>query len=168
MASRATELETNAPQADLMLLLSLASHALQTELTAGLAGLGITPRAQCVLTHARAGELTQGQLAELCGLDKTTMVVTLDELERAGLAQRRLSSTDRRARKVVVTPAGEQLVARADTIVSGIFADVLGTLPTAERQALVSGLGRLVGGRLAVPVACERPVRRPRTARLGP
>jgi DNA-binding MarR family transcriptional regulator len=168
MASAAPELQTSVPEQDLMLLLSLASHALQTELTAGLAGLGISPRAQCVLTHAQRGDLTQSQLAQQCGLDKTTMVVTLDELEKAGLARRRLSSTDRRARMVEVTDAGQQVVAQAQTIVSGIFDDVLGTLPAGERDVFVAGLERLVAGRLATPVECERPARRPRSARIGP
>ncbi len=43
-------------------------------------------------------EQTQIRLAERCALDKTTMVVTGDELERSGLAERRPSPTDRRAR----------------------------------------------------------------------
>ncbi|MEK8105286.1 MarR family winged helix-turn-helix transcriptional regulator [Micromonospora sp. M12] len=41
-------------------------------------------------------------------MDKTTMVVTLDQLERAGLAERRPVPTDRRARLVAVTPAGRR------------------------------------------------------------
>jgi DNA-binding MarR family transcriptional regulator len=149
---------------DLMLLLSQASHALTTEMTAGLAGVGISPRAHCVLTHALQGDLTQTRLAELCALDKTTMVVTLDELEKAGLAQRQPSSTDRRARLVAVTPAGQRKVDEAHAIVARIYADVLGSLPATERHALVDGLERLVGGggRLATPVQCDRPVRRPR------
>jgi MarR family transcriptional regulator, transcriptional regulator for hemolysin len=168
MASAVPELQPTVPRQDLMLLLSLASHALQTELTAGLAGLGISPRAQCVLTHAQRSDQTQSQLAQQCGLDKTTMVVTLDELEKSGLAQRRLSSTDRRARIVVLTPAGQEILARAQTIVSGIFDDVLGALPAGERDVFVAGLERLVAGRLATPVECERPVRRPRSPRMGP
>ena len=40
---------------DLMFLLSQASHALETELTARLQALGISPRAHCVLTHALRG-----------------------------------------------------------------------------------------------------------------
>src|SRR6184192_1023646 len=80
---------------DLMFLLSQASHVLQTEMTAALARLGISPRHYCVLKQGMAADYTQIRLAELCGLDKTTMVVTLDELERAGLAERRPSTTDR-------------------------------------------------------------------------
>lgn len=151
---------------DLMMLLSQAGHALACELTAALAELGITPRANCVLTTALTGDLTQGRLAELCQLDKTTMVVTIDELERAGLAERRPSKTDRRARIIAVTPKGERIVESARWIVADVYEDVLGTLPARERDALLDGLARLVGegGRLAQPAQCERAVRRPRAA----
>jgi MarR family transcriptional regulator, transcriptional regulator for hemolysin len=145
---------------DLAFLLSQASHVLTTELTAGLADLGISPRAYCVLSKALNGDLTQIELAERCGLDKTTMVVTVDELERAGLAERRPSKTDRRARIISVTNDGRQMVARARAIVDGIHEDVLHTLATHQRQAFVDGLMGLVKGRLSTPVHCERIVRR--------
>ncbi|HET6547057.1 MAG TPA: MarR family transcriptional regulator [Solirubrobacter sp.] len=148
--------------ADLVFLLSQAAHSLTTELTAELAALGVTPRAHFVLTHALDGDHTQVRLAERCALDKTTMVVTIDELERAGLAERRPSPNDRRARIIAVTDAGRAKVAQADAIVARIYADVLGSLPEDERDAFVAGLSRLVGARLATPPACERPVRRRR------
>lgn len=158
------------PETDLLLLLSQTSHALNTELTAGLARIGFSPRGYCVLSAALDGGLTQNRLAERCALDKTTMVVTLDELEGAGLAERRASSADRRARIIAVTPAGERKVAAARAIVAGVYGDVLAALPAAERGAFVSALNRLVNGRLSTPVACERPVRRrvPRAAHIVP
>jgi MarR family transcriptional regulator, transcriptional regulator for hemolysin len=146
--------------ADLAFLLSQTGHALTTELTAKLASVGITPRGLCVLKNALAEDLTQIRLAERCGLDKTTMVVTLDELERAGLAERRLSRTDRRARIIAVTEAGARLAAEADAVVEDVYADVLHALPEDERDTFVRALERLAGQRLATPVACERPVRR--------
>ena len=145
---------------DLAFLLSQTGHALTTELTAKLASAGITPRGLCVLKHAQDEELTQIRLAERCGLDKTTMVVTLDELERRGLAERRLSATDRRARIVAVTPAGAELAAEADAVLEDVFADVLAALEEDERDVFVRALQRLADGRLARPVACETPVRR--------
>jgi MarR family transcriptional regulator, transcriptional regulator for hemolysin len=145
---------------DLMFLLSQASHALETEMTAALHALGISPRAHCVLTHALRGELTQSQVADTCALDKTTMVVTMDELEKAGLAERRLSGTDRRARIIAVTKDGERIVAEANAIVARIYAEVLAALPAGQRDAFVAGLAQLVGGRLSTPANCERPVRR--------
>jgi MarR family transcriptional regulator for hemolysin len=146
---------------DLGMLLAQASHVLNTELTARLdAALGITPRAHCVLQHALEADRTQRELAELCALDKTTMVVTLDQLERAGLAQRRLSASDRRARIVAVTPEGRRLVARSRAIVDEVQTDVLATLPEAVRDSFMTGLCQLAGDRLSTPVACEIPVRR--------
>ena len=70
--------------ADLGWLLAQASHALKTELTAALEGLGVSPRAHHVLMTARAGRATRRpSWRSIVGLDKTTMVVTLDELEAA-------------------------------------------------------------------------------------
>src|SRR6478735_1675672 len=145
---------------DLMFLLAQASHALETELTAELQALGIAPRAHCVLAHALRGELTQSQVAEQCALDKTTMVVTMDELERAGLAERRPSSTDRRARIISVTEAGRRIVEEADAIVAEIYGEVLEALPARQRDAFVAGLATLAGDRLSAPAKCKRPVRR--------
>ena len=148
---------------DLAFLLSSAAHSLQTELTARLQHLGLTPRAQCVLIKALEGEQTQIRLAERCGLDKTTMVVTIDELEKAGLAERRPSPTDRRARIIAVTEAGKALAEEGDALVAGVFADVLDSLPSDERAVFASALSRLVSNRLANPPECVKPVRRPRT-----
>lgn len=146
---------------DLMFLLSQASHVLMTELTAALAELGITQRHYCVLCKAaEGGELTQIRLAELCGMDKTTMVVTIDELERNGLAERRPSATDRRARIIAVTESGRKIVRDGRKLVDRIYADVLAALPPGEREAFVDGLATLVGGRLSTPVQCDRTVRR--------
>ena len=77
-----------------------------TEMTAALEDLGLPPRSHTVLVTAMTGAYTQTELARIIGLDKTTMVVTVDELEAAGLAERQPSKTDRRARVIAVTPAG--------------------------------------------------------------
>jgi DNA-binding MarR family transcriptional regulator len=146
---------------DLMCLLAQASHVLMTELTARLAALGISQRGYCVLSSALAGGgLTQIRLAEICGLDKTTMVVTMDELERAGLAARQPCSTDRRARIIAVTEAGQRMVGDAQQVVDEVYQDVLASLPHEEREPFVNALARLVGGRLSTPMHCERAPRR--------
>ncbi|MDA0141551.1 MarR family winged helix-turn-helix transcriptional regulator [Solirubrobacter deserti] len=154
----------SAPPVDLIFLLSRAAHALQTEMTAALEQINATPRAYCVLGNARKGEYTQKELADLCALDKTTMVVTMDALEKDGLAERRSSPTDRRARIIAVTPAGEEVVERGEQIVSALYADVLGSLPEDQREALVGALQTLMNGRLAEPAECSATVRRPRSS----
>jgi len=150
-----------APMAsDLCWLLSRASHGLTTEFTAALEDLGISPRDHAVLLTAMTGEFTQSEIARLVGLDKTTMVVTVDELEGAGLAERRPSSTDRRARVIVVTEAGEQRVAEADKVLDRVREDVLNAVAPDDREPFVRALATLACGRLAEPVACAQPVRR--------
>ncbi|HEX6356785.1 MarR family winged helix-turn-helix transcriptional regulator [Actinophytocola sp.] len=145
---------------DLAFLLAHASHVLSTELTAELASQGITPRGQCVLSAALEGERTQIQLAEACQLDKTTMVVTVDELEKAGMVERQMSPTDRRARIIAVTELGRKVHKAAQDVVARVYEDVLSTLPDEERAAFLSGLTRLVENRLSTPVACQRAPRR--------
>ena len=151
---------TTRPEADLAFLLAQASHALATELTVRLAEVGITPRSYCVLSRAMAGEFTQSQVAEACALDKTTMVVTLDALERDGLAERRPSSSDRRARIIGVTKEGERVATAADAIVALTYSDVLAALPEGQREGFLDSLNRLVAGRLSHPPDCSKPPRR--------
>jgi MarR family transcriptional regulator for hemolysin len=146
------------------MLFAEASHSLQTELTARLEHLGLSLREQCVLIKALDGDRTQIQLAELCQVDKTTMVVTVDKLEQRGLVERRPAPNDRRARIIAVTDAGRELAQSGDDLVQGIYADVLGSLPDAERGAFAAALTRLVDQRLAHPPECVQPVRRSRGA----
>ncbi|MGW1990080.1 MarR family winged helix-turn-helix transcriptional regulator [Embleya sp. NPDC001921] len=142
-----------------------AGHVMNTRMAAALAAIDVTPRSFCVLSHAIDRDLTQAQVAELSDLDKTTMVVTMDELERAGLAERRPAPTDRRARIIVVTEAGRDLVRAGRGIVDGVHHEVLEALPEDERAVFVSALARLVGGVLAKPVESEATVRRARTSK---
>ena len=147
---------------DLSFLLNHASHVLATRMTAAFAEIGITPRDYCVLSHAMSGEYTQIELAKMSDLDKTTMLNTLDELERAGYAQRRPSAADRRVRIVTVTPAGAGLVAEGHQIADRVHGEVLAALPPGQRPAFTGALTGLVAGLLAEPAEFERPVRRAR------
>jgi MarR family transcriptional regulator for hemolysin len=152
--------ETGCFAGNLAWLLYRAHWALAAELAAALAPLGVSARGYHVLRAALSGERTQSELAEIVGLDKTTMVVAIDELERQGFAERRPSPHDRRARIIAVTPAGERKVTEADEVKERIQADVLGELPLGQQTALLDALGQLVEGRLAEQVECTPPLRR--------
>jgi DNA-binding MarR family transcriptional regulator len=141
-------------------LLGHASHVLATEMAVALAPLGLGSRGFCVLSSAAGRELTQKDLAAEIGIDKTTLVVTLDELERDGLAERRTSSTDRRARVISVTAAGVDKVAEGQAIVDRVQRDVLSSLPDGEREAFLAALQRLARERLAQAPACTMAPRR--------
>ena len=141
-------------------LLYRAHWALASELTAALAPLGVSARSYHVLRAALSGEHTQTELAEMIGLDKTTMVVAVDELERGGLAERHPAPDDRRARIIAVTAAGKRKVAEADKVKERVQAEVLGELSPPEREALLEALAKLVEGRLAERAECTPPLRR--------
>jgi DNA-binding MarR family transcriptional regulator len=165
--SPATMPPTQAPiDVDLLFLVNQAAFALTAEMTSALADIAITPREFCVLSHALKGDLTQIKLAELSALDKTTMVVTLDRLEKAGLAERRLSHSDRRARIVAVTPVGKRAVGKAQGVVARMYDSVLAVLPSEDREVFLRSLSTLVASRLAQPSHVEKPagLRRNRTS----
>ena len=147
---------------DLSYLLDHASHVLRTRMAAALAEIGLTARMHCVLVHALGVERTQIQLAEIGDMDKTTMVVTVDALEKAGLAERRASSTDRRARVIAVTEEGARVAERSQEIVDRVHREALEALPPADRRALLRAMAHLVTGHLAEPVDRPHAARRAR------
>ena len=147
------------PEDNLGWLLASVSHAYTTALTAQLDEIHVSPRAHCVLATALQGEYTQTALAQAIGLDKTTMVVTIDALEKAGLVERRMSSTDRRARVIAVTDAGRRKVAEGEAIVTRAQARVLDDLPEEHRKSFLAALRQLAAGGCGAP-ADMPPVRR--------
>lgn len=137
-------------------LLNMAGHALSNRLAAALAEVDLTPRMQCVLVHALEQERTQIQLAALADLDKTTMVSTVDDLEARGLAERRPSATDRRARIIAVTERGRALAEEGQRIVDRVHTDALGDLSAGDRAAFLAALSLLAERREGGPVRRAR------------
>jgi MarR family transcriptional regulator for hemolysin len=56
-----------------------------------------------------AGPLSQSELADGLAVEGATMVAMVDRLVKAGLVVREPSTTDRRVKRVVLTPAGNLL-----------------------------------------------------------
>ncbi|MGV9313828.1 MarR family winged helix-turn-helix transcriptional regulator [Streptomyces sp. NPDC003691] len=146
-----TSLAPRRTEPDLSYLLDHTSHVLRTRMAAALAEIGLTARMHCVLVHALEEERTQARLAELGDMDKTTMVVTVDALERAGLAERRPSATDRRARIIAVTEEGARLAERSRRIVDEVHRSTLASLSGGDGAALLAALKELAAGHLATP-----------------
>ncbi|GAA3256696.1 MarR family winged helix-turn-helix transcriptional regulator [Nonomuraea helvata] len=157
-----TAMAPSRAEPDLSFLLDHTSHVLRTQMAAALAEIGLTARMHCVLVHAIEEERTQIQLAEIGDMDKTTMVVTVDALEKAGLAERRPSSTDRRARIIAVTEKGREVAEHSQRIVDGVHRKALDALPEDEREVLLRAMNRLVEGHLSTPMETPRPARRAR------
>ncbi|MBN8866646.1 MAG: winged helix-turn-helix transcriptional regulator [Solirubrobacterales bacterium] len=145
---------------DLGWLLAQTAHNLAVEQTARMEGLGIAPRGYCVLRAALDGEYTQGEIGQMIGVDKTTMVVTLDSLEAAGLAERRPSKTDRRARVISATAKGRKKVAEGERITADLHEEVLAELSSEQREVLLDALNQLQLGPLSDASPCQHKPRK--------
>ena len=76
---------------------------------ANLAGVSVTDL-KCLDYVDRMGEVTAGDLAQVTGLTTGAITAAIDRLEKAGLAKRERSKTDRR--KVFVRPCHSPAMAR--------------------------------------------------------
>src|SRR5919202_1159728 len=99
-----------------------------------LGSVGLTPALFALLNviAARQGAIQQ-ELGSALGIDRSTMVSLIDELENAGLARRRPSATDRRAREIAITPKGRRRLERARGLISKVEDEVLAGLSAEER-----------------------------------
>ena len=92
---------------------------------------------------ARQEAPTQLALAQAIAYDKTRLIRLLDDLEGEGLLVREADPTDRRARIVRLTPAGQRRLAQARADVRAMEEDLLSELSDRERKTLLSVLQRL-------------------------
>jgi DNA-binding MarR family transcriptional regulator len=110
-----------------------------TQTAAALQSIGLTPALFAVLNFLRGQEgAIQQQIGSAMGIDPSTMVSLVDQLERAGLANRRPHPQDRRARAVLVTPKGRRTLDRARELAQQVETDVLRGLDPGERRQLVA------------------------------
>lgn len=110
--------------------------------------LGLTTRmwaALNVLDHE--GPLPQHALGRLIGMDPSSMVATIDELESTGLVERRPHPTDRRSHAVHITDAGRKRLARGRELAVQAQDELLAPLSAAERRQLHDLLLRVSEGR---------------------
>jgi DNA-binding MarR family transcriptional regulator len=108
-----------------------------------LESLGLTTALFALLNVLRTREgAIQQELGAAMGIDPSTMVSLVDQLEAAGLAKRRPRPTDRRAREVAITPKGRRVLEQARELAMQVEGEVLGGLNGAERRQLLELLRR--------------------------
>lgn len=99
--------------------------------------VGLTPRmwgALNVMTHE--GALSQQELGRRIGMDPSTMVSTIDELERQGLVERHPHPSDRRAHALHVTEKGRATLQRGRRLAGQAQDELLAPLSAEERDVL--------------------------------
>jgi DNA-binding MarR family transcriptional regulator len=118
-----------------------AAHAAVADLPGG-------PRGYQVLSAAAHGTVaSQLALAQHLGIDRTVMTYLLDDLESAGLIERRPDPADRRARHVVATDKGAELLANLDGRLESAETHLLAPLDDGERETFRSQV-RLIATRI--------------------
>jgi DNA-binding MarR family transcriptional regulator len=127
-----------------------ATHTRAAEV---LGSVGLTPALFALLNviGSREGAIQQ-ELGSALGIDRSTMVSLIDQLESAGLARRRPSATDRRAREIAITPKGRRLLQRARGLIAQVEDQVLAGLTATERDELLTLLRRALSLAPAQPM----------------
>jgi DNA-binding MarR family transcriptional regulator len=106
--------------------------------------LGLRSREFWLLAIAGAGNVSQHEMAELCGLDPSSLVAVLDGMERRGLLHRQRNPDDRRVQWVQRTGDGDKLYARALPRAQRAEAQQLAALPAADQRQLVAAMQKLI------------------------
>jgi DNA-binding MarR family transcriptional regulator len=120
-------------------LLSRVGDDLQQHFRVALAPLGLDPREFALMVRI-AGDQGASQQAtgDALGIAKSAMVAIVDGLERRELVERRLRRDDRRARGLHLTPAGDELLTRAQAIAAAHEDTLRAALSPEEHRRLVS------------------------------
>jgi DNA-binding MarR family transcriptional regulator len=108
-------------------------------------GLGITPaQARVLLKLHIHGPLTQQALALQTEVDPSTLVSTLDVMEREGMAVRDPNPGDRRAHLVRLTPEGERRIPRLFELWDSVEAEWTRDMSAADRETFLKLVQELV------------------------
>jgi len=98
---------------------------------------GASPYHYSVLAVLEEGARdTQAKIADALGYDRSWLVGLLDELEEAGLIERKRDPEDRRRHLVSLNPAGKKRLAELRAISQRVENELLAALDPAQRVQL--------------------------------
>jgi DNA-binding MarR family transcriptional regulator len=141
VSAHANEDLSAALDARLGYLLKHAQQRLAAFTAPALAPFGITGRQLAVLmTIDDVVPLSQQDVAGRLGVDRTTMVALIDELEDKGLVQRRPDPADRRRNVVTLTETGQSTMTGAIAASDEAERRFLSNLSAAEVTSLRAAL----------------------------
>jgi DNA-binding MarR family transcriptional regulator len=125
-------------------LLQRAHHRLREQMLAALEGSGLHLGHIAILAALVESEgLTQRALVERTGIEKSSMVLFIDSLERDGLALRAHRPGDRRAHNVMLTAEGARQLAILGPKLAATEEAFLSALSATDRAAFAAMLARL-------------------------
>ena len=88
---------------------------------------------------------SMGDLARELNCDRSYVTAIVDDLERAGLAERRVAAEDRRVKTIALTPAGDRALRTVQNSLMKPPAE-LAALTAAQQRTLANLVRKAVGG----------------------
>jgi len=126
-------------------LLKVAQLQFTDRVRAALAALAIDNREWAALISLDDQRpRSQAEVAKRAGIDRTTMVTLIDELQDKGLVRRRPDRDDRRKNVVELTTAGRDVRERAARLVDDCERRFLASLGETDAQQLKTALQTLI------------------------
>jgi DNA-binding MarR family transcriptional regulator len=134
---------------DFCLRLSRAATAMTRRFDASLGNLhGISFADYQLLRHlsqSPEGRLRRVDLADRLGLTASGITRSLLPLEKIGLVGRQSDPRDARVGYAIITNAGKELIANAETLVERLADEVVGDPPFAHLDEVITLLGQISG-----------------------
>ncbi len=152
-ASRSDTTARPAPESSPGLLLAQLGYGAMRLYRDALATTGLKPPHVTTLVQLRTAPVGQQALGEATGLDPVKLVGVLNDLETAGLAERRRDCVDRRRHIVAITAAGRTRLDQVDRASALAEEKLLAGLDPAQRDQLAHLLA-LVVSTTAVHESC--------------
>jgi MarR family transcriptional regulator, temperature-dependent positive regulator of motility len=126
-------------------LLHRAHQAVGQVFTMGMLTSDLTPRQLAVLVAVAENEgLSQTDLVERTGIDRSTLADIVKRLTRKRLLQRRRTKEDARAYAVKLTAEGQRMLRSTEPLAKRVDQRILDALPTKQRDQFVSALASIV------------------------
>lgn len=118
----------------------------RTELDNRLRPLGLSQARWVLLMHLSEADigLAQLDLADRAGVTGPTLVKQIDQLEAAGLVERREDAGDRRIKRVSLTAEGHKTFGAVDKIAHDLRHEVLGDEAPEAVESVIGMTSRLI------------------------
>jgi DNA-binding MarR family transcriptional regulator len=126
---------------------------------AELGGNDLTPRQYAVLlTVAQNEGLSQTELVQLTGIDRSTLADIVHRMLKKGFLQRRRTRDDARAYAVKLTDDGDKALKTYEPLARRVDERILASLPAAQRDRFLQDLNAIAQGlaRLRDKEACGK------------
>ncbi|MFA5957410.1 MarR family winged helix-turn-helix transcriptional regulator [Hyphomicrobium sp.] len=105
----------------------------------------LTPRQYAILlTVAQNEGLSQTQLVDLTGIDRSTLADVVRRMLKKGLLQRRRTRDDARAYAVKLTDEGSRVLKTHDPMARRVDERILSSLPAQQRDRFLQDLNAIV------------------------